>query len=133
MRPIRVAILFIISAIILGALGAHVLKGVLNPSRLNGFKTGVSYLMYSGLGLLAIEALSSKFTAKSYRLGTKILIIGTLIFSGSIFLLSGLNHFKIEALNPIIGPSTPIGGFMMILAWIIIFVNTNTQSCTKDT
>ena len=111
------AIALITVAIILGAFGAHALKEVLSEERLLSFETGVKYQMYHGLALLAIAALSDKWKF-NFILPILLLIIGTLLFSGSIY---GLAMQEVLQMNlKFLGPITPIGGFVLIVGWVFL-------------
>ncbi len=106
------------TAIILGAFGAHALKKHLTIEELGAFETGVKYQMYHALFLLFL-GLNSFLEEKAKKTILSLVIFGVIFFSGSIYLLatktiSGIN-FK-----PI-GVITPIGGTLLIVAWIIIF------------
>ncbi len=115
-------------AIILGAFGAHTLKAVLTPEQLITFETGVRYQMYHALFLLFIGTtglLSQKTKKAIYYL----VLFGVLFFSGSIYLLAtnGLTSFDFR----VIGFVTPIGGFLLILAWGIAAYNFLFKSSEK--
>lgn len=115
-------------AIILGAFGAHALKAVLSPEQLITFETGVRYQMYHALFLLFIGTtglLSQKTKKTIYYL----VLVGVLFFSGSIYLLAtnGLTSFDFR----VIGFITPIGGFLLILAWGIAGYNFLFKSSEK--
>lgn len=115
-------------AIILGAFGAHALKAVLSPEQLITFETGVRYQMYHALFLLFIGTtglLSQKTKKTIYYL----VLVGVLFFSGSIYLLAtnGLTSFDFR----MIGFITPIGGFLLILAWGIAGYNFLFKSSEK--
>jgi uncharacterized membrane protein YgdD (TMEM256/DUF423 family) len=113
------AIFFIGSAILLGAFGAHALKSILTVEKLASFETGVRYQMYNGLALLIIG-----FCAKTIS-PTKVFfalnILGTFLFSFSIYLLC-LNQF-IPIPKLVLVPLTPIGGGLLIVSWLILFVS----------
>ena len=107
-----------LSAIILGAFGAHALKKVLSVEQLQSFEVGVRYQMYHALFLLFIAAFT--FLSEKERLAIFWLtIIGVLFFSGSIYLLTtnGVTNLKTKFLGPI----TPIGGMFLISAWSYLF------------
>ncbi|MFI0426941.1 MAG: DUF423 domain-containing protein [Flavobacterium sp.] len=107
-----------LSAIILGAFGAHALKKVLSVEQLQSFEVGVRYQMYHALFLLFIAAFT--FLSEKERLVIFWLtIIGVLFFSGSIYLLTtnGITNLKTKFLGPI----TPIGGMFLISAWSYLF------------
>lgn len=101
-------------AIILGAFGAHALKKVLNPEQLISFETGVRYQMYQAFFLFFL-ATQNEILEKTKKTIYALIIIGTLIFSGSIYLLSttGITGINFKS----IGFITPIGGLLLILAW----------------
>lgn len=109
-----------IIAIVLGAFGAHGLKKHLLPEQLISFETGVKYLMYHGLFLLVLakfDFIPSTTLSSIYWL----VVIGALFFSGSIFLLTteSLIGFSIKKFAWI----TPIGGTLLIIAWILTLWN----------
>ena len=105
-------------AILLGAFGAHALKKYLNLAELNTFETGVRYQIYHALFLLYISQ-TNAITEKTKNMVYNLVLLGTLLFSGSIYLLAtnNLTLFNFKT----IGFVTPIGGFMLILAWFIVF------------
>jgi uncharacterized membrane protein YgdD (TMEM256/DUF423 family) len=114
---IRIAILFAISSIILGAFGAHGLKEHLTSVQLNSFLTGIRYQMYHSLALLLFTFNHEKFN-KYLNYGLWIMIVGIILFSFSIYLLSTQN---LTGLNTIfLGPVTPVGGLFLTFSWIII-------------
>jgi uncharacterized membrane protein YgdD (TMEM256/DUF423 family) len=115
-----VSLAFIIFAVILGALGAHALAKHLTPQKLASFETGVRYQLFHGIGLIALIAISNKFSfsLKSVYL---FLIFGVIFFSFSIYLLSIQELLNIK-LGFIVGPITPIGGLLMIIGWSILLV-----------
>ena len=108
------------TAIILGAFGAHALKKVLNLEQLNTFETGVKYQMYHALFLLFV-GLSQTITEKTKKIIFYFIVVGVLFFSGSIYLLATNN---LTAFNFIkIGFITPIGGLLLIVGWIWLFID----------
>lgn len=89
-----------------GAFGAHGLAEL--PERyLNAFKTGAMYQMYHALGLLAIALLPASRAATVAGWG---FLIGTIIFSGSLYALA-LTRVGV------FGAITPIGGVLMLIGW----------------
>ena len=101
-------------AIILGAFGAHALKKVLMPDALVSFETGVRYQLYHALFLLFVAKTSLVDDAQKKTIFT-LITLGTLFFSGSIYLLSTTGIIGIN-FKPI-GFITPIGGLFLIIAW----------------
>ena len=105
-------------AIILGAFGAHALKKVLSIEQLSTFETGVKYQMYHALLLLFIgltDKITDNIKSKIYNL----IIIGVILFSGSIYLLATKNITNLDF--SIIGVATPIGGVFLIAGWSLLF------------
>jgi len=107
-----------ITAIILGAFGAHALKKVLSVEQLQSFEVGVRYQMYHALFLLFIGVFAF-LNEKERLLIFWLTILGVLFFSGSIYLLAtnGITNLKTKFL----GPVTPVGGLLLILAWGYLF------------
>jgi len=105
-------------AIILGAFGAHALKKVLNADQLATFETGVKYQMYHALFLLFIGT-SVLVSEKAKKAIYYLVVTGVVFFSGSIYLLAtnDLTSFDFK----VIGFVTPIGGFLLIVAWFWLF------------
>ncbi len=114
---------FGMTAIILGAFGAHALKKILSIDQLASFETGVKYQMYHALFLLFL-GLNSQLQAKTKKIIFILVILGILLFSGSIYLLSTTAVSSIDFRA--IGFVTPIGGALLIIAWGILtfhFIN----------
>jgi uncharacterized membrane protein YgdD (TMEM256/DUF423 family) len=107
-------------AILLGAFGAHALKKHLNLAELNTFETGVRYQMYHALFLLYTSQ-TKAIIEKTKNIIYNLVLLGTLLFSGSIYLLA-TNNLTLFNFKPI-GFITPIGGFLLILAWFVLFFN----------
>lgn len=104
-------------AIILGAFGAHALKKVLTVDQLATFETGVKYQMYHALFLLFVS-LSNDLTQKSKNIIFNLIILGVVLFSGSIYLLATRTIFNIDF--SVIGILTPIGGLFLISGWFLL-------------
>ena len=107
-------------AVILGAMGAHALKKVLDTDALLSFQTGVRYQMYHAIALLFLSTtilISEKAKKNIFRL----MLTGVVLFSGSIYLLAT------NALTPInfkaIALATPLGGVLLISSWILLLLS----------
>jgi len=107
-----------VTAIVLGAFGAHALKKVLTESQLSTFEVGVKYQMYHALFLLFIANLNF-ITQKDKTIIMYLVILGVILFSGSIFLLSTSALTKIK--TSFLGPLTPVGGLFLIASWVYLF------------
>lgn len=104
-------------SVILGAFGAHALKKILSVERLTSFETGVRYQMYSALFLLIVGYIL-KFETPAEKWISILMIVGTFIFSFSIYLLA-LNDVSSISFK-FLGPITPFGGLMMIISWAML-------------
>lgn len=97
----------------LGAFGAHALKASLSPQFLATFETGVRYQMYHGLGLLVLSWAIGRWPERHLAPAAVLLIAGTIVFSGSLYLLvlTGIRWF---------GAVTPLGGVALIAGWSLV-------------
>jgi uncharacterized membrane protein YgdD (TMEM256/DUF423 family) len=101
-------------SVILGAFGAHALKKILSLERLESFETGVRYPMYAAFFLLIIGYIL-KFETSTEKWTSILMIVGTFLFSVSIYFLSLQDY--LGANLKFLGPITPLGGLLMILSW----------------
>jgi uncharacterized membrane protein YgdD (TMEM256/DUF423 family) len=99
-------------AVAIGAFGAHALKGKLTADDAAIFETASKYLTHHSLGIVCLSLLMSRLDSLSLKIAAPLLTLGVLIFSGSLYTLiwSGQRW---------LGAVTPIGGTLMILAWIL--------------
>jgi uncharacterized membrane protein YgdD (TMEM256/DUF423 family) len=106
-------------AIILGAFGAHGLKSIVSPEKVDSFESGVRYQFYSAFSLLilGLNADKIKFSLKPI---TTLILLGTFLFSFSIYLLSLQEYWQLKL--SFLGPITPIGGVLMISAWVVFIL-----------
>lgn len=118
-KIVLTGLIFGILSIILGAFGAHGLKQFLTTEQLSSFEIGVKYLMFHALFLMFVA--TTNFIAENDKKQVFYLtIFGTLFFSGSIFLLTTKTVTGLDF--KFLGPVTPIGGLLLILAWFWLFV-----------
>lgn len=110
---------FALFSVILGAFGAHALKEVLTGSQLNSFETAVRYQMYHGLTLLILGFHAEQLP--KFKLLSTLLITGTLLFSGSIYLLNIQEEIGISLY--FLGPITPVGGLFLISGWALLLLS----------
>lgn len=100
--------------IAIGAFGAHGLRAILDEHMLKIYNTGVQYQFYNTLGLFfATIVYSFKPQSKKIFVSLCLIVIGMIIFSFSLYLLTILNM-------PILGAITPIGGTLLIIAWLTL-------------
>ena len=109
-----------VTAIILGAFGAHALKKQLSVEQLSSFETGVKYQMYHALFLLFL-GLTTLLDEKAKKMVVQLVIFGVIFFSESIYLLTTKAITGVDF--KFIGIVTPIGGALLIMAWSILFWN----------
>lgn len=124
MKPKSIIItagIFGVFSIITGAMGAHALKELLTPEALESYLTGARYNMYHAIALLAIAGNTAYLNPKWLKNGVLFIIFGTVLFSGSIYLLATSSITGISA-NSILGPTTPIGGLLLIIGWLSITI-----------
>jgi uncharacterized membrane protein YgdD (TMEM256/DUF423 family) len=97
----------------LGAFGAHALRAMVDASALATWQTAVLYQLLHGLGLLLIAALGNRLHPAWHSRSAVLMLVGVLIFSGSLYILvlSGVKW---------LGAITPIGGVALILAWLCL-------------
>ncbi|MEM8938959.1 MAG: DUF423 domain-containing protein [Bacteroidota bacterium] len=100
----------------LGAFGAHALKNKLTASgNFETYQTAVSYQFYHTLALLGIGLLAMKYPSSWANYSGITMIIGIVIFSGSLYVLcfTGVKW---------LGAITPIGGLSFIIGWVLLFL-----------
>jgi len=107
-------------SIAFGAFGAHGLKTLITSDSLQIFETGVRYQMYHALMLLFIGS-TPLIKQKTINIIFYLVIIGVLLFSGSIYGLAINNLTKFDF--KIIGFITPIGGLFLIISWSLLLIN----------
>jgi uncharacterized membrane protein YgdD (TMEM256/DUF423 family) len=89
-----------------GAFGAHLLKAVVSPNRLETFEIAVRYQMYHALALLLAGLLGARAAAWCF-------LAGTVIFSGSLYLL-------VLTEQRWLGAVTPVGGLVLLAGWAVL-------------
>ena len=118
------------SSVILGAFGAHYLKTIFTPELLSSFETGVKYQMYHSLALLAL-AIYAQLSGHSVKFIFGLFLSGIILFSGSIYILCFLKSNMQIGLGGL-GILTPIGGLLLIAAWLLWFIQAMKSSRKND-
>ena len=100
-------------AVLLGAFAAHGLKTKLPSEMLDIFEVGVRYQIYHAFALLAAAWALGRWPGAAVTAAGWLFLAGTVIFSGSLYLLSltGLRW---------LGVVTPIGGLAFLLGWLLL-------------
>ncbi|MEO1516468.1 MAG: DUF423 domain-containing protein [Bacteroidota bacterium] len=106
-------------AVGLGAFGAHGLEKSLQPSQLAVYKTGVTYHFYHTFGLAAVGILHRLFPHRWWSIAAACFLIGIVLFSGSLYLLSTRTLIGLENYRWL-GPITPIGGLLFAVGWLAL-------------
>ena len=94
-----------------GAFGAHALRPTLEAAgRLDTFETAVKYQFYHAFALLAVGLLAQRIGSPLLSYSGHAFLAGTLVFSGSLYVLclTGIRW---------LGAVTPLGGVLMIAGW----------------
>lgn len=99
-------------AVVFGAFGAHALKSILEANqRMDTYELASRYQFYHALALLAVGLLLYNFPHRGFIYAGYAFILGMLIFSGSLYVLSLTNVGWLGAI-------TPLGGLALIVAWV---------------
>jgi uncharacterized membrane protein YgdD (TMEM256/DUF423 family) len=102
-------------AVAAGAFGAHALRARLTPDLLAVFETAARYQMYHALALLAAAWAASRWPVGSLRAAGWLFIAGTIVFSGSLYVLSLTGQRWLGAI-------TPLGGLLFLAGWLALTV-----------
>jgi uncharacterized membrane protein YgdD (TMEM256/DUF423 family) len=94
----------------LGAFGAHALRRRVPPERLDTFETGVRYLLIHALALAGAAWIAAVDGAGAATLAGWAFVVGVVLFSGSLFLLTLTGNRRWGAV-------TPLGGLALLLGW----------------
>ena len=100
-------------AVALGAFAAHGLRSRVSPEALQIFETGARYHMYHALGLVAVGWAIARWPGGWASAAGWLFVTGTVLFSGSLYLLAVTG---VRAL----GAVTPFGGLAFILGWLAL-------------
>src|SRR5690606_31752625 len=117
---ILIASFFGLTAVILGAFGAHGLEGKISDYHLDTWKTANQYHFYHTFALLFLSTFSRANHA-SIRVSFIAFTIGILLFSGSLYLLSARSLLGLEGFAWL-GPVTPLGALCFMVGWIGWFI-----------
>jgi uncharacterized membrane protein YgdD (TMEM256/DUF423 family) len=98
-----------------GAFGAHGLRARVTPEMLAVFETGARYHMYHALALLAAAWAAERWPGTATTAAGWLFVVGTLIFSGSLYAMVLTGHRWLGAV-------TPIGGVAFLAGWAAMAV-----------
>ena len=124
---------FLITAFVFGALSviagaflAHLLKQKMPQAAIEVYETAVRYQFYHVFALLACGLLTEKFPGVQIKRAGICFIAGIVLFSGSLYLISGLISNGISV-PLVLGILTPLGGVSFILGWLFLTLAISTE------
>lgn len=97
-------------AVSLGAFASHGLKGRLSQDMLDVFEVGVRYQMYHAFGLFVVAWAATRWPGTGVIVAGWLFVVGTIVFSGSLYVLSTSGPRWLGAI-------TPIGGLAFLAGW----------------
>ena len=100
-------------AVMLGAFGAHGLKNRLDTYSMGIYEKAVFYHFIHALGILIVSSLPRIGTAPAGGWVCTLLLVGIVIFSGSLYVLAVTGIRSLGAI-------TPVGGLSFIVAWLLL-------------
>jgi len=102
-----------LGAVAAGAFGAHSLRGRLTTDQLAVFETAARYQMYHALALLFVSGTMTRGGGRWLELSGWMFVVGTLLFSGSLYalVLTGVRS---------LGAVTPLGGLAFLAGWAFL-------------
>jgi len=112
-----VAAVLLSLAVMLGAFGAHALRGRLDAYSMGIWEKAVFYHFVHALGLLIVSVLArlGAVSAPAAGWASALLAAGIVVFSGSLYALA-LSGARV------LGAVAPLGGFSFIAAWLVLAV-----------
>ena len=112
----KIASVFMFFGVVLGAFGSHALKAKLSDYSLDVYKTAVMYHFIHALGLFIVAWLSMTVADPKINIAGIFMVIGIILFSGSLYALALTGHKWLGAI-------APLGGVSFLIAWsLLIFV-----------
>ncbi|MBC74742.1 MAG: hypothetical protein CME64_01885 [Halobacteriovoraceae bacterium] len=101
-----------LTAVGLGAFGAHGLEGKVSAKALSTWKTGVSYQIYHALALLGLAAIHSQYQSLKLSMTYNLFLLGTALFSFNCYLYA-VTGIKVIAMI------IPLGGISFMVGWLL--------------
>ena len=101
-------------AVIIGAFGAHALKPILSDYGQGIWNTAVLYQMFHALAIVAVGILLLLLNSRKLLLLAGFsFLIGSILFSGSLYTIALVSIGRL-------GLVTPIGGLFFIVGWLLL-------------
>lgn len=104
---------FALLGVAAGAFGAHALRARLDAPALAVWETAARYQLFHALALLAVALAASRWPAPGWVAAGWLFVAGTVVFSGSLYLLvlTGTRW---------LGAVTPLGGLCLLAGWAVL-------------
>ena len=102
-------------AVAAGAFGAHALRARLPAEALAVFETAARYQMYHALALFGVAWAFTQWPQPLVRAAGWLFVGGTLVFSGSLYILSTTGQRWLGAV-------TPLGGLLFLAGWLALAI-----------
>jgi uncharacterized membrane protein YgdD (TMEM256/DUF423 family) len=102
-------------AVAFGAFGSHLLRGRLSQHMFDVYEIGVRYHLAHAVAIFAMALAISTLTGSTIIAAAWLLVVGVIIFSGSLYLLALTGVMKW-------GMITPIGGVLLLLGWLTALI-----------
>ncbi len=112
-------VLFALIAVVAGAFGSHGLKSIITATQLDIYKTANTYQFYHAFAIMFVSILNQDKVNKLLLWSFRFFVIGIILFSGSLYLLSVR---EVLGISSSIGAITPFGGLFFITGWILLFI-----------
>ena len=110
---LRIGGILMALGIVFGAFGSHALKAKLDEYSFDVYRTAVLYHLIHALGIFVVAYLASLFNDPKIQWAGIFLVLGIVLFSGSLYFIA-LTGQKWA------GMITPLGGLSFIAAWLLI-------------
>ncbi len=110
-------------AVALGAVGAHAFERILSEKMQKTYETAVRYQIYHSIAIAILGILLYLKPNSQFQWAARLFTVGTVLFSGSLYLIIFLSHQQI-AIPTLIGILTPLGGICLITGWIFLALGT---------
>ena len=111
---VQIGSLSMFLGVTLGAFGSHILRSRLSEHYFDVFKTGVLYHLIHALALFVVAWLSTQSNDPKIHFAGLLFLIGIVLFSGSLYILS-ITEIKW------LGAITPLGGLSFLAGWFLLF------------
>ena len=102
--------IFMFAAVALGALGAHALRGHLDPQMTAVWQSAVQYHAWHAIALIGVGSLLLHFPSRGLRLAAWLFVAGILLFAGSLYVIAVTGARSL-------GMITPLGGVAFLAGW----------------